>query len=65
MDQFYGQRDLGKVLDEQGNGEGPSLTRMQIHDIGVQTVEKTLGPQPYEQRHPAERVDEHQLETVG
>ena len=71
MDRFYGQLDIGKILDEQGDGEGPKLTHAQIHEIGVQAVEKTLRPQPDELRLWAERVvtglpdNERQLETVG
>jgi hypothetical protein len=70
MDRFYGQFDIGKTLDEQGNGEGPKLTPTQIHEIGLQAVEKALGPQPNELRPWADPVvalidNERQLETVG
>ena len=69
MDRFYVQ--LNKILGEQGEGEGPRLTRAQIHEIGVQSVEKALGPQSDEVRPWAERVvaglpdKERQLENVG
>jgi hypothetical protein len=69
MDRFYVQ--LNKILGEQGEGEAPSLTRAQIHEIGVQAVEKALGPQSDELRPWAERVvaglpdKERQLENVG
>jgi hypothetical protein len=33
MDRFYVQ--LNKILGEQRVGEAPSLTRAQIHEIGV------------------------------
>jgi hypothetical protein len=71
MDRFYVQLDIGKILDEQGNGEGPKLTRAQIHEIGVQAVEEALGPQPDELRPWAKRVvaglpdTERQLANVG
>jgi hypothetical protein len=69
MDRFYVQ--LNNILGEQGDGEGPRLTRAQIHEIGVQAVEKALGPQSDELRPWAERVvaglpdKERQLENVG
>ena len=69
MDRFYVQ--LNKILGEQGEGEGPKLTYAQIHEIGVQAVEKALGPQSDELRPWAERVvaglpdQERQLENVG
>jgi hypothetical protein len=69
MDRFYVQ--LNKILGEQGEGEGPRLTRAQIHEIGIQAVEKALGPQSDELRPWAERVvaglpdKERQLENVG
>ena len=69
MDRFYVQ--LNKILGEQGDCEGPKLTCAQIHEIGVQVVEKALGPQSDELRPSAERVvaglhdRERQLESVG
>ena len=54
MDRFYVQ--LNKILGDQGEGEGPRLTRVRIHEIGVQAVEKGLGPQSVELRPWAERV---------
>ena len=64
MDRFY-EHDIWQILDEQGDGEGPQLTRAQIHAIGMQAVEKALGPQPDQLRRWTERVVERQLETVG
>ena len=69
MDRFY--VELNEILGEQGEGEGPKLTCAQIHEIGVQAVEKALGPQSDELRPWAERVvaglpdQERQLENVG
>ena len=69
MDRFYVQLD--KILGEQGAREGQKLTRAQIHEIGVQAVEKALGPQSDELRPWAEGVvaelpdNERQLENVG
>ena len=48
MDRFY--VELNQILGEQGEGDGPRLTRAQIHEIGVQAVEKALGPQSDELR---------------
>jgi hypothetical protein len=69
MDRFYVQ--LNKILGEQGEGEGPRLTRAQIYEIGVRAVEKAVWPQSDELRPWAERVvaglpdKERQLENVG
>ena len=69
MDRFY--VELNEILGEQSEGDGPRLTRAQIHEIGVQAVEKALGPQSVELRPWAERVvaglpdKERQLENVG
>jgi hypothetical protein len=71
MDRFYAQVNIGKILGEQGKGEGPRLTYAQIHEIGVGAVEKALGPQSAELRPWAERVvadlpdNECRLENVG
>jgi hypothetical protein len=74
MDRFYVQLNSGKILGEPfdaGEGEGPKLTRAQIHEIGVQAVEKALGPQSDELRPWAERVvaglpdNERQLANVA
>jgi hypothetical protein len=65
------QFKIGKILGEQGECEGPKLTHAQIHEIGVQGVEKALGPQADELRSWAERVvadlpyNEHRLAYVG
>ena len=56
MDRFSVQLNSGEILGEKGEGEGPKLTRWQIHEIGVQAVEKALGPQSDELRPWAERV---------
>jgi hypothetical protein len=67
MDRFY--VELNEILGEQG--DGPRLTRAQIHEIGVQGVEKALGPQADELKSWAERVvadlpdKERELENVG
>ena len=69
MDRFY--VELNKILGEQGEGEGPKLTCAQIHEIGVQAVEKALGPQSDELRPWTEWVvaglpdKERELENVG
>ena len=69
MDRFYVQ--LNKILGEQGDCEGPKLTCAQIHEIGVQAVEKALGPQSDELRPWTEWVvaglpdKERELENVG
>ena len=71
MDRFSVQLNSGEILGEKGEGEGPKLTRWQIHEIGVQAVEKALGPQSDGLRPSAERVvaglpdKERQLENVG
>jgi hypothetical protein len=68
-DRFYVQ--LNEILGEQGEGDGPRLTRAQIHEIGVQAVEKVLGPQSDELGPWTEWVvaglpdKERQLENVG
>jgi hypothetical protein len=56
MDRFYAQLNIGKILGEQGTGEGPRLTNAQIHEIGVWAVETALGPQSDELRPWAEWV---------
>ena len=67
MDRFY--VELNEILGEQG--DGPRLSRAQIHEIGVRGVEKALGPQADELRSWAERVvadlpyNEHRLAYVG
>ena len=69
MDRFY--VELNKILGEQGEGEGPKLTCAQIHEIGVQAVEKVLGSQSDELGPWTEWVvaglpdKERQLENVG
>ena len=71
MDRFYDQFNIGKIVGKQDQSEGPKLTYAQIHEIGVQAVEKALGPQSDELRPWAERVvaglpdKERQLENVG
>jgi hypothetical protein len=72
MDQFYAELNIGKILDEQGKGEGPTLTGAEIHEIGVQAVEKALWSQPDELRPwPFEQVvagladNERRLANVG
>jgi hypothetical protein len=67
MDRFYVQLD--KILGEQGEREGP-LTCARIHEIGVQAVERALGPPSDELRPWAERIvaglpdKERQLENI-
>jgi hypothetical protein len=64
----YTQFNIRKILGELG--EGPKLTHAQIHQIGVQAVEKALGPEPDELRPWAEWVvaglpdNERQLTNV-
>jgi hypothetical protein len=71
MDRFYVQLNIGKILGEQDKGEGPTLTRAQIHEIGVQAVKKALGPQPDGLRRWADQVvadlsdNERRLANVG
>ena len=67
MDRFY--VELNEILGEQD--DGPRLTRAQIHEIGVQAVEKALAPQSDELRPWTEWVvaglpdKERELENVG
>ena len=69
MDRFY--VELNEILGEQDKGDGPRLTRAQIHEIGVQAVEKALEPQSDEPRPWTEWVvaglpdKERELENVG
>jgi len=65
MDRIHRLFDI--ILD--GNGEGPKLSRAQIHEIAVQAVEKALARQPDEPRSAervgvAQRDNERQLTTV-
>jgi len=65
MDRFYRLFDI--IFD--GSGEDPKVSHAQIHEIGVQAVEKALAPKPEEPKS-AERVvaaqndNERQLTTV-
>jgi hypothetical protein len=56
MDRFYSELNIGKIVGEQGKGEGPRLICAQIHKIGIWAVEKALGPQSDELRPWAELV---------
>lgn len=62
-DRFY--VDIDKILDEQGDGEGQRLTRAQIHEIGVQAVEKALGPQSDDLRPWAERAPDNERQRAN
>ena len=68
MDRFNDQLALLIADLADAKGEGQKLTMAQIHEIGVQAVEKALGPQPDELRPWAVAGmpdNERQLENVG